>query len=66
MGHTFGFEVVHRFDQLLAEALEHALRNLVRALVMADLFSHQEDVGVAAHFLRHGVAQGFAQALESG
>ena len=26
MGHTFGFEVVHRFDQLFAEALQHVER----------------------------------------
>ena len=42
------------------ELLQQALRDLVGALVFGDLLAHDEDVGVAAHFLGHGVAQRFA------
>ena len=43
-----------------AELVEQALRDLVRALVLGNLLAHHENSVVAAHFLRHGVAQGFA------
>ena len=44
-------------DALGAELLEQALADLVGALIFGDLLAHQEDVGVAAHLLGHGVAQ---------
>ena len=44
-------------DAALAELLQQALRNLVGALVLGDFLAHQEHQFVAAHFLRHGVAQ---------
>ena len=38
-----------------AEALEHALGDLVGALVVADLFAHEKDALVALHLLDHRV-----------
>ena len=43
-----------------AEFLQQALGDLVGALIFGDLLAHDEDVGVAAHFLGHGVAQRLA------
>ena len=47
-------------DALVAEFLQQALRDFVGALIFGDFLAHDEDVAVAAHFLGHGVAQGFA------
>ncbi len=50
-----------RVDHALdAEFLQQALGDFVGALIFRDLFAHHEDILVAAHLLRHGVAQGFA------
>ena len=46
--------------RLLAELLEHALADLVRALVVADLFAHEKDAVVALHLLDHRLAEGFS------
>ena len=43
-----------------AELLQQPLRDLVGALVLGDLLAHDEDVGVAAHLLGHGIAQRLA------
>ena len=43
-----------------AEFLQQTLGDLVGALILGDLLADDEDVLVAAHFLRHGVAQRFA------
>src|SRR5215813_13183229 len=43
-----------------AEFLQQALRHLVGALILRDLLAHHEDGLVAAHLLRHGVAQRLA------
>ncbi len=46
--------------RMRAEFLQQALGDLVGALIFGDLLAHHEDVLVAAHLLRHGVAQRFA------
>ena len=43
-----------------AEFLQQALADFVRALILRDLLAHQEHAFVAAHFLRHRVAQRIA------
>ncbi len=43
-----------------AELLQQALRHLVGALIFGDLLAHHEHVLVAAHLLRHRVAQRLA------
>jgi hypothetical protein len=43
-----------------AEFLQQSLRDLVGPLIFCDLFAHHEHIGVAPHFLGHGVAQRFA------
>ena len=40
--------------------LEHPLADLVGALVVADLFAHEEDALVALHLLDHRLAEGLA------
>ena len=47
-------------DTLRAEFFQQSLRDLVGALIFGDLLAHDEDVRIAAHFLRHGVAERFA------
>ena len=47
-------------DALGAELLQEVARDLVGALVLGDLLAHHEDRVVAAHLLRHRVAQGVA------
>ena len=47
-------------DAALAEALEQALGDLVRAVVVADLLAHDEHVGVAVHLLAHGLVERLA------
>ena len=47
-------------DPLRAEFVEEALGDLVGALVLGDFLTHDEDVGVAAHLLRHGVTERLA------
>ena len=49
-------------DAALAEPLQHALRDLVRAVVVADLFAHHEHVGVALHLFAHRLVERFAVA----
>src|SRR4029078_8587593 len=46
---------------LLAEALEHALRHLVGAVVVPDLLAHEEYRGVALHLLDHRLAERLAE-----
>ncbi len=46
-----------------AEFLQQPLRHLVGALIFGDLFAHDEDVGVAPHLFRHGIAQRLADGL---
>ena len=46
-----------------AEFLQQALADLVGALIFGDFLAHQEHQLVAAHFFRHGVAQGIAHGL---
>ncbi len=48
-------------DALRAELLEHPLADLVRALVVPDLFAHEEDAVVALHLLDHRFAQGLSE-----
>ena len=48
-------------DALRPELLEHPLADLVRALVVADLFAHQKDAVVAIHLLDHRLPQGLAE-----
>ena len=43
-----------------AELVEQSLGDLVGALILGDLLAHHEDVGVAPHFLGHGVAKRLA------
>ena len=50
-------------DPFRAELLQEPLTDLVGALVLGDLFAHQEDVAVAAHLFRHGVAERLADRL---
>ena len=47
-------------DALVAEFLQQTLGDLVGALILRDLFAHDEHIRVAPHFLGHGVAQRFA------
>ena len=47
-------------DAPRAEFFQQPLRDFIGALIFGDLFAHHEHVGIAAHFFRHGVAQGFA------
>ena len=47
-------------DAARSEFLQQALGDLVGALIFGDLFAHDEDIAVAAHFFGHGVAQRFA------
>ena len=47
----------------VAELLQQALADLVGALIFGDFLAHQEHQLVAAHFLRHGVAQRVAHRL---
>jgi hypothetical protein len=42
------------------ELVEQALRHLVGALILRDFLAHHEHALVAAHLLRHRVAQRFA------
>jgi len=44
-------------DTARAELLEHTARDLVRAAVFSDFFTHEEDAHVAAHLLAHRLAQ---------
>src|SRR5262249_48208427 len=48
-------------DPAVAEPLEHALADLVGAVVLRDLFPHQKDAVVALHLLGHRLVQGFAK-----
>ena len=52
-------------DALGAVLLQQALAHLVRAVVLADLFSHEDDRVVALHLLVHGGAQGLAEGDEA-
>ena len=52
-------------DALGAELVEHALADLVRAVVLRDFLAHQEHAVVAAHLLRHRLAECFAELEES-
>ena len=47
-------------DALGPEFIEQALADLVGALVLPNLLADQEHIGVAPHFLAHGVAQSLA------
>jgi hypothetical protein len=47
-------------DPLRAEFLEHALADFVRALVVADLLTHEKDAIVAVHLFDHGLSEGFS------
>src|SRR5690606_32501342 len=47
-------------DALLTETIEQALRDLVRAVVEPDFLTHQEDVGIALHFLSERLVQRLA------
>ncbi len=47
-------------DPAGAEAGEHPLADLVGAVVLGDLFAHEEDAVVALHLLGHRLVQGFA------
>jgi hypothetical protein len=50
-----------RVDHALrAELVQHALADLVGALILAHFLAHQEDVGVAAHLFLHGGADRLA------
>ena len=50
-----------RIDHALGpELLEHALADLVGAVVVADLFAHEKDRAVSLHLFNHGLAQGLA------
>ena len=50
-----------RVDHALGtEFVQQALGNLVGTLILGDLFPHQEDIGIAAHFFGHCIAQRFA------
>ena len=44
-----------------AKFIEQALGNLVGALILGHLLTHNEHAVITAHFLGHGIAQGFAQ-----
>ena len=44
-------------DPLFAEAGEHALRDLVGAIILGDLFAEEIDAGVAFHLFRHGLVE---------
>ena len=50
-------------DALGAELLEHALADLVGAVVLGDFLAHEEDVLVALHLLGHRLAEGFANCI---
>ena len=52
--------VIGVFDAHLAELLEQPLRDLVRAVVHADLFPHQEDAVVVVQLLAKRLVQGVA------
>ena len=43
-----------------AKLLQQPLRDLIGALIFGDLLAKNEHIGIAAHFLGHGVAQRFA------
>ena len=43
---------------------QHALRHLVGALVVADLFAHEEDALVALHLLGHRLVERFSIRIE--
>ena len=43
-----------------AELIEHALRDLISALIFGHLFTHEVDCLIRAHLLGHGFANGFA------
>ena len=45
-------------DPVWPEALEHPLADLVGAVVLGDLFAHEEDAVVPLHLLGHGLVQG--------
>ena len=47
-------------DALRAELVQHALADLVGALILADFLAHQEHVRVAPHLFRHGLADRLA------
>src|SRR5690606_19109514 len=47
---------------LLAELREQALAHLVRAVVVADLFAHEEDVRIATHLLEQRLTERLAVA----
>ena len=47
-------------DALRSELVEQALRHLIGALVLRDFLAHDKDAVVFAHFLGHGIAEGFA------
>jgi hypothetical protein len=51
--------------RLLAELGEHALGDLVGAVVVGDLLTHEEDALVAPHLLDHGAPKRLAK-LELG
>ena len=44
----------------LAEALEQALSDFVRAVIVADFFAHDEDVFVALHLFAHRLVERFS------
>ena len=48
-------------DSPIAEPLEHALADLVGAVVFRDFLTHQEDVLVALHLFAHRLIQRFAE-----
>ena len=45
---------------LRAKLIQEALGDLVRALILGDLFPHQIDRVIGAHFLRHRITQRIA------
>ncbi len=46
-------------DALRAKLVEHTLADLVRTLVVPDLFAHEKTVRIARHLLGHGFSQSF-------
>ena len=48
-------------DPLLAELLQQALRDLVGAVVVADLLAHEEDAIVLLHLLGHRLIERLAK-----
>lgn len=40
-------------DSLRAKIVQHSLGDFVSTLILADLFTHEEDVRIASHFVAH-------------